>query len=90
MGASDRQQGPGFIRRCKNRFAVMKRDDLVVAAVNDEYRAPNFSYVITRRVSETAQPARGEPWIEVLGNVRYRRERRLHNERQWLVLCGQP
>ena len=35
MGAANRQQGPGFIRRCKNCFTVVERDDLVIATVND-------------------------------------------------------
>ena len=52
MGASNRQQCPRFIRRCKYRFTMVKRDDLVVAAVNHEYRTPDFPNVVTRRVTK--------------------------------------
>ena len=54
MSAANHQQGPGFMRRCKNCLAVVKRDDVVVATVNDQYGAANVLNVITCRVPETA------------------------------------
>ncbi len=53
---------------------MVERDDLVVAAVDDEYGAVNIPDVVSRRVLEPAQPARREPGIEFLGDVGYRRE----------------
>ena len=57
VGATNRQQGPGFIRGREYCFAVVERDDFIVATVNYQYRAPNVPDVITRRVTKTAQPA---------------------------------
>ncbi len=90
VGATKRQQGAGFGGSREDCFAMVERDDLVIATVNDQHGAMHVPNVIARRVAHSAQPARREPWIKLLGNIWNGREGRFHDEGQGMLLRGQP
>ena len=72
MGAANGEQGPRFIGRCENLFAVVEWDNLVVATMNDEDRTIDVLDVLPCRVTQTTQPAHRQPRVEFLGDVRDR------------------
>ncbi len=80
VGAAECQQGSGFGGSRKNCLAVVERDDLVIATMNDQHGAVHVADVIARRVTQSAQPARWEPRLEFLGVIWHGSERRLHDE----------
>ena len=80
MRAAECQQGSGFGGSRKYRLAVVERDDLVIATMNDQHGTVHIADVIARRVIQSAQPARWESWIELLGDIGHGGERRFHDE----------
>ncbi len=80
VGAAERQQGAGFGGSRKDSLAVVERDDLVVTTVNDQHGAAHVPNVVARRVTQSDQPARRQPRIEFLGDIRDGSERRFHDE----------